>query len=117
MPKGGRLTISTDEIDVNEVAAEPWDGEALTPGRHVRLRVSDTGAGMTEEVRRRIFEPFFTTKGLGRGTGLGLASVYGIVRQARGSVSVESREGQGTTFTVLLPAIATPAPPALPGSP
>jgi PAS domain S-box-containing protein len=103
MPKGGRLTISTDEIDIG--AGEDWDGEALGPGRHVRLRVADTGSGMTEEVRARLFEPFFTTKGIGRGTGLGLATVYGIVRQANGHVSVDSTLGAGTVFTVLLPAV------------
>ena len=106
MPSGGRLTITTDEIDV--VASEVWDGEELRPGRHVRLQVEDTGSGMTEEVRARLFEPFFTTKGIGRGTGLGLATVYGIARQAGGHVSVESAVSAGTTFTVLLPAVAVP---------
>ncbi len=106
MPSGGRLTITTDEIDVG--ASEVWDGEELRPGRHVRLRVEDTGSGMTEEVRARLFEPFFTTKGIGRGTGLGLATVYGIARQAGGHVSVESAVSAGTTFTVLLPAVAVP---------
>ena len=106
MPKGGRLTITTDEIEID--AAETWDGEEVRPGRHVRLRVSDTGSGMTEEVRAHIFEPFFTTKGIGRGTGLGLATVYGIVRQASGHVSVDSRPGSGTLFTILLPAVKAP---------
>ncbi len=102
MPKGGRLTLTTDEVELGGEARHRGDPG---PGRHVRLQVADTGAGMTEEVRSHIFEPFFTTKGVGRGTGLGLAAAYGIVRQAGGSVSVDSREGHGTTFTVLLPAI------------
>ncbi|MFO0591146.1 MAG: PAS domain S-box protein [Polyangiaceae bacterium] len=105
MPKGGKLTIATDEIDLPP--GSTWDGEDIPAGRYVRLRVSDTGTGMSEEVRARIFEPFFTTKGTGQGTGLGLAAVYGIVRQAGGSVAVESLEGQGTTFTVLLPALSS----------
>ncbi len=107
MPRGGRLTIRTDEIDAGAVGR--WAEAALQPGRHVRLHVSDTGSGMTADVRRRIFEPFFSTKGIGRGTGLGLATVYGIVQQARGAVLVESQEGKGTTFTVLLPVVDVPA--------
>ena len=107
MPKGGKLTLTTDEVDLPP--GSTWDGEDIPAGRYVRLRVSDTGTGMSEETRARIFEPFFTTKGTGQGTGLGLAAVYGIVRQAGGSVAVESQEGQGTTFTVLLPALSSGA--------
>ncbi len=106
MPKGGRITICTDDVATG--VGGPW-AEDLPPGRHVRLRVSDTGAGMTDEVRRRIFEPFFTTKGVGRGTGLGLATVYGIIQQARGAVVVDSHVGKGTTFSVLLPVTSAPA--------
>jgi PAS domain S-box-containing protein len=105
MPRGGRLTIETDEIDLRDGSDE------LRPGTYVRLRVADTGCGMTEEVRGRIFEPFFTTKGTGRGTGLGLATVYGIVRQASGLVSVESQVGTGSVFTILLPAVSAPVAP------
>ncbi|MFO0591145.1 MAG: PAS domain S-box protein [Polyangiaceae bacterium] len=111
MPSGGALTIATDEVDVGPDGT--WGGEDVRPGRYVRLRVSDTGTGMSEEVRARLFEPFFTTKGIGRGTGLGLATVYGIVRQAGGHISAESRIGEGSEFTVLLPSVSaglTPLP-------
>jgi PAS domain S-box-containing protein len=90
MPSGGRLTVSTRLV--------PHEGE-----QHVELAVSDTGHGMDEETRDRIFEPFFTTKPVGEGTGLGLSSVYGIVRQAGGGVVVETEPGAGSTFRVLLP--------------
>jgi PAS domain S-box-containing protein len=104
MPGGGTLTIDTANIDVDEtyVASRP----ELTPGRYTRLRVSDTGAGMPPEVRARVFEPFFTTKPKGSGTGLGLATVYGIITRAGGHIQVYSEPGLGTTFTVLLPATA-----------
>ena len=97
MPQGGRLTISLDR-------GEPGEG-AEEPGREapVRITVTDTGVGMDEETQSRMFDPFFTTKEPGKGTGLGLATVYGIVTQLGGSVSVRSRPGQGTTFTILLP--------------
>ncbi len=77
----------------------------LTPGPHVRLTVSDTGAGMDETTLRHIFEPFFTTKDVGKGTGLGLSMVYGIVRDHEGMISSASQTGKGTTFTMLLPAL------------
>lgn len=104
MPKGGRLTLRTG---ITELTTRFQDCE---PGRYAQLQVTDTGSGMTEEVKARIFEPFFTTKGLGKGTGLGLAMVYGIVKQAGGNVQVESAVGHGTTFTVLLPLIEPEAP-------
>jgi PAS domain S-box-containing protein len=101
MPKGGTLTIRTAERDV--VGRElPADAESL-PGRYVVLAVSDTGHGMDADTKARIFEPFFTTKDVGKGTGLGLATVYGIVKQAKGWVSVDSRPGAGATFRVFLP--------------
>ena len=107
MPRGGRLTISTLERDVDEKHARRFR-EART-GHFVAFRVSDTGTGMTRETLAHIFEPFFTTKDVGKGTGLGLATVYGIVKQHHGWVEVETRENAGTTFTVFLPPSARPA--------
>lgn len=95
MPQGGRLTIETSVV-------EPPAADPVCNDRFVQLRVTDTGSGMTDEVRSRIFEPFFTTKGVGKGTGLGLATVYGIIAQAGGHIQVKSELGLGTTFTILL---------------
>jgi PAS domain S-box-containing protein len=102
MPGGGTLQIDTVNMDIDEeyVASRP----ELSPGPHVRLRVSDTGVGMSAETMQRAFDPFFTTKPAGQGTGLGLATVYGIVQQAGGHSQIYSEAGVGTTFTVLLPA-------------
>ncbi|MDT5043111.1 MAG: two-component system, cell cycle sensor histidine kinase and response regulator CckA [Actinoplanes sp.] len=97
MPAGGSLVIDTAHFAVDEAHPE------LDPGDYVRLRLSDSGKGMAPEVVERAFEPFFTTKASGEGTGLGLATVYGIVTQAGGSVSISSEPGLGTTVTVLLP--------------
>ncbi|MGE0786619.1 MAG: PAS domain S-box protein [Sandaracinaceae bacterium] len=99
MPRGGTLTLETD---VMTVGAER-DQRDLAPGRYARLRVTDSGTGMTPEVRAKVFEPFFTTKPSGKGTGLGLAVVYGVVRQAGGHVELVSEPGSGTSFTFLLP--------------
>ncbi|GAA4601799.1 PAS domain S-box-containing protein [Actinoplanes octamycinicus] len=101
MPTGGRLTIDTAEVRVDEEHSAARAG--LSPGRYLRLRISDTGTGMPKEVIDKAFEPFFTTKPSGQGTGLGLATVYGIVTQAGGTVQIYSEPGIGTTFTILLP--------------
>jgi PAS domain S-box-containing protein len=104
MPTGGELTVETcvQEVDEEYAATRP----ALEAGPYVRIRVSDTGTGMSRDVVSRAFEPFFTTKPSGEGTGLGLATVYGIVAQAGGDVQIYSEEGMGTTINVLLPASA-----------
>ena len=101
MPGGGTLRIDTANVavDADSVAG----GSRARPGQHVRLRVSDTGAGMSADVVSHAFEPFYTTKGEGAGTGLGLATVYGIVTQAEASISIQSEPGAGTTFTIMLP--------------
>ncbi|HYL08244.1 MAG TPA: ATP-binding protein [Candidatus Udaeobacter sp.] len=106
MKSGGTLTIDTSNVDVDATYATTRPG--LMPGRYVRLRVSDTGTGMDPETLHRAFEPFFTTKPKGEGTGLGLASVYGIVKQAGGHVAIYSEPGIGTRVTVLLPATNAP---------
>jgi hypothetical protein len=101
MPDGGMLRIDTVNLDVDEEYAS--SRPELSPGPFVRLRVSDSGIGMTREVLEHVFDPFFTTKPAGQGTGLGLATVYGIVQQAGGHVHIYSEPGVGTTVTTLLP--------------
>ena len=103
MPTGGRLILATDNIEFT--ASHKCRFEDLPPGRYVRLTVTDTGSGMDAETLDHIFEPFFTTKEVGKGTGLGLPMVYGIVKQNGGCVDVESRPGQGATFKIYLPRI------------
>ena len=107
MPEGGRLDISTKYVRAEH---DPLERPGLKPGEYAMLLVHDTGQGMPDAVRAHIFEPFFTTKDIGKGTGLGLATVYGIVKQSGGGIYVETREGQGTTFIIYLP---TPAAEAL----
>ena len=102
MPTGGTLIIRTANVRLSGTAASQIS-VALTEGDYVELSVTDTGAGMNDETKSRIFEPFFTTKGPGKGTGLGLATVYGIVRQTGGGISVESTPGHGSTFHIYFP--------------
>ena len=102
MPQGGRVTIATENATLGGDSIPP---SGALEGRYVVLTVSDTGVGMTREVQNRMFEPFFTTKEIGKGTGLGLASVYGIVQQSGGTIRVESEVGRGTTFRIYLPRV------------
>jgi PAS domain S-box-containing protein len=104
MPGGGEIVIETGhaELDEHYVARHPGSHA----GQHVVLVVSDTGCGMEEEIKSQIFEPFFTTKGIGQGTGLGLSTVYGIVKQTEGSIWVYSEPGKGTTFKIYFPRVA-----------
>jgi len=105
MPKGGTLAIETDIADIGIVFIRVHGfGE---PGRYVRISISDTGTGIDEAIREKIFDPFFTTKEIGKGTGLGLATVYGIIKQHGGYITVESEPGHGTTFRIYLPAVRT----------
>lgn len=108
MPEGGSLTFETENVELteSETRAEP----SLEPGRFVRLIVSDTGIGMDSEVAARAFEPMFTTKSSGQGTGLGLATVYTIVSQAKGSINLHSEPGTGTSIEILIPAVESGKP-------
>ena len=101
MPGGGDLILKTANVTDKNLQEKIY---VVKPGNYVRLTVSDTGKGMDKEILDRIFEPFYTTKELGRGTGLGLASAYGIIKGHGGYIDVESEKGRGTTFTVYLPA-------------
>jgi PAS domain S-box-containing protein len=114
MPQGGTLTLGTANVDFDHASRGHVPAE-LPPGAYVALSVRDTGVGMTREVQDRVFEPFFTTKDTGAGTGLGLASVYGAVRNHKGAIAVESDVGRGSTFTVYLQ-VARPGASARPDS-
>ncbi|HEY5057953.1 MAG TPA: PAS domain S-box protein [Gaiellaceae bacterium] len=112
MPGGGVLTIATEQLTVGpERRAGTFD---LEPGRYLALTVGDTGQGMSADVKKRIFEPFFTTKGVGEGTGLGLPSVYGIVKQSHGDIEVTSELGKGSTFRIYLPSTGAASVPKQP---
>jgi CheY-like chemotaxis protein len=101
MPHGGTLEIEVANAELGPRQIARYPGSRAGP--HIHLTVRDSGEGMSREVRARIFEPFFTTKPVGKGTGLGLATVYGIVKQSDGSISVESEPGRGTTFHIFIP--------------
>ena len=101
MPKGGKLIIETAEVNLDEKTVSKYPG--LLPGNYLKLKVQDSGTGISPEVKAHLFEPFFTTKEVGKGTGLGLATVFGIVKQSKGYIYAESEPGQGAAFFVLLP--------------
>jgi len=101
MPGGGSLYLSVENVDLDDIDVSPFD---VKPGKYVKMTITDTGVGMDEATKARIFEPFFTTKERGRGTGLGLASVYGIIKNHGGFINVESEINLGTSFLIFLPA-------------
>jgi len=112
MPEGGDLTLTTGIFELPKQPQCPIECEEWEPGQYAVIGVTDTGTGMSDEVQAHLFEPFFTTKAEDRRSGLGLATCYGIVRQSKGHLRVQSEEGKGTTIEVYLPRV--PAPPAPP---
>jgi len=108
MPKGGKLTFRSSVTEIQEPQENKKHAYQIEPGNYVKIEVCDTGIGMNPETCDRIFEPFFTTKEKGKGTGLGLASVYGTIKSHNGYIDVKSKENQGTTFSILLPLLAEP---------
>jgi two-component system cell cycle sensor histidine kinase/response regulator CckA len=115
MAKGGKLAIAVEHVDLDADFARTHI--EVTPGHHVKISIADTGVGIPPDVRSRIFEPFFTTKGPRQGTGLGLSTVFGIVKQSGGTIWVDSTVGEGTTFTIYLPATDEPEAPEPPAPP
>jgi CheY-like chemotaxis protein len=110
MPNGGKLVVTTSHLTLETASLRNFP--ALNPGKYVLLAIADTGTGMTEEVKAHLYEPFFTTKPPGKGTGLGLATCFGIVRQSSGLIDVQSELGKGTTFKLYFPQIeSAPEPP------
>src|SRR5439155_9949739 len=114
MPNGGRLTVSTANVTIDEARRKSLPD--LSPGEYVVLAVADGGIGMTEQVKAHLFEPFYTTKPAGKGTGLGLATCFGIVKQCSGYIEVRSAVGKGTTFKLYFPQVREAAEPAAPPS-
>jgi two-component system, cell cycle sensor histidine kinase and response regulator CckA len=104
MPSGGSLYLTAENSSLDDLQCRSY---SIEPGKYIKITVTDTGAGMDAETQKRIFEPFFSTKGIGKGTGLGLASAYGIVKNHGGIINVYSEKGHGTTFTLYLPASGT----------
>jgi two-component system cell cycle sensor histidine kinase/response regulator CckA len=112
MRYGGRLTLETAAVTIEAPEEPEFVSDELAPGEYVRISVSDNGVGMSDDVKQHLFEPFFTTKDEGRGSGLGLATSYGIVRQSGGHICVESELGKGTTVKIFLPKLEAPPPPS-----
>jgi two-component system cell cycle sensor histidine kinase/response regulator CckA len=100
MPGGGEIYLETEDLLLDDEATAPY---AITPGKYVKISITDTGMGMDEKTKERIFDPFFTTKKMGTGTGLGLATVYGIIKGHKGMIQVDSEPGHGATFNIYLP--------------